>query len=263
MPRERPITFRSAGEQVVGMLHLPEGKGPFPAVVFFHGFTGNKSEAHRLFVQTARGLAGAGVAALRIDFRGSGDSAGEFSQMSVSSEVADGHAALRYLRGRRDIDRQRIGILGMSMGGMVASLVTADEPEVRAVVLWNPVADAKGLRDRRYSEELRRQFDALGVVDWGGWAVGPKLLEEWGTVDPLAAAARVTAPVLVVCGTRDETVPPIESENYRAVMERAGRTVALYAVEGADHCFNTLAWTAEAMAATLAWFGCHLSGRKP
>lgn len=262
MQRELPVAFKSDGEQVVGMLHLPDGKGPFPVVAFFHGFTGHKSEAHRLFVQTARGLAGAGVAALRIDFRGSGDSAGEFSQMSVSSEVADGHAALRYLRRRRDIDRHRIGILGMSMGGLVASLVTADEPEVRAVVLWNPVADSRGLRDRRYSDELRGQLDTLGVVDWGGWAVGAKLLEEWGTVDPLAAAARITAPVLVVCGTNDETVPPVESENYRAVMEQAGRTVALYRVEGADHCFNTLAWTAEAMAATLAWFGCHLTGPK-
>lgn len=258
MPRERPITFKNEGEQVVGMFHLPDGEGPFPAVAFFHGFTGSKTEAHRLFVQTARGLAGAGIASLRIDFRGSGDSAGEFSQMTVSSEVADARAALRYLRRRREVDASRIGILGMSMGGMVTTLAAVDETDVRAIVLWNPVANPKALRDRRYTEQSQSQLASMGVVDWFGWAVGAKFIEELGTADPLSAAVRVTAPTLIVVATEDETVPREEGESYLRVREGAGLPGALHLVEGADHTFSTLGWTAEAMAASLAWFGCRL-----
>lgn len=263
MSRELPIVFRSEGQQVVAMLHLPAGKGPFPAVAFLHGFTGSKSESHRIFVQLARALAGAGVASLRMDFRGSGDSEGEFSQMTVAGEVADARAALRHLRRRRDIRFDCLGLLGMSMGGMVASLVAAGDPALRAIVLWNPVADPKALRDRRYTESSQAQLAAMGVVDWYGWAVGAAFLSELESLDPLGAAARVAAPVLIVQASEDQTVPRGEAEMYREARERAGRPVSLYSVEGADHTFSSLAWTAEAMAASLAWFGCHLLDRAP
>lgn len=258
MPRELPITFKVEGEQVVGMLHVPDGHGPFPAVAFCHGFTGNKGEAHRLFVQVARAMAGSGIAALRFDFRGSGDSAGEFSTMTVAGEVADARAALRFLRRRRGIDAGRIGLLGMSMGGMVACLALADDPGVRAVVLWNPVAHPKALCEARYSEQSRQQLATLGVADWYGWAVGERFIEELMTVDPLSAAARIAAPVLIVQATDDQTVPRACAEDYRRAMEGAGRAVSVHFVEGADHTFSSLAWTLEAMAASLAWMGCHL-----
>ena len=64
---EKPVTLISQGEQMVGMLHLPEN-GPFPAVAIYHGFTGTKVEPHRI-LSRCRALAREGVAAVRFDFR--------------------------------------------------------------------------------------------------------------------------------------------------------------------------------------------------
>ena len=75
MPEEL-IHFTNEDLRLYGMLHRPEGAGPHPAVMILHGFTGQRIEPHRLFVKLARQLVAAGIAALRFDFRGSGESEG-------------------------------------------------------------------------------------------------------------------------------------------------------------------------------------------
>ena len=77
---ETPVVFDSKGQQIVGMLHVPNGRGRFPGALLLHGFTGTKTESHRMFVKLSRRLAEHGIASLRFDFRGSGDSAGEFEE---------------------------------------------------------------------------------------------------------------------------------------------------------------------------------------
>ncbi len=256
---ETPVTFNSMGQQVVGMWHRPLGRGPFPAVLFLHGFTGHKSEAHRIFVEQARVLAAAGIAALRFDFRGCGDSAGDFSRMTIAGERADARAALRFLKRRREIDADRVGLLGFSMGGLVGVYTLADEPALRAAVLWNPVAFPRDLRDQRVTPEGGRQVRKLGVLDNGGWAVGAEYLKELGVLDPVARAAAIHCPVLLLGSTKDETVPIAHATAYRDALRGAGTPVSFHAVEGADHTFGSLGWTAEALAVTLNWFRARLS----
>src|SRR5512135_3017139 len=110
---EVQVEFASGGEAVFGVLHVPEAV-PSPGVVMCHGFTGNKSEAHRLFVGAARSFCARGLAVLRFDFRGSGDSGGEFREMTVSREVEDAGAALDFLSGRREVTGRGLGVLGLS-----------------------------------------------------------------------------------------------------------------------------------------------------
>src|SRR5690242_9112874 len=108
---ERAVEFQTTGAKTLrGVLHQPaEGvPGPAPAVVFFHGFTGNRMESHWMFVRCSRALAEAGVASLRFDFYGSGESDGEFRQMTLTGEIADGRAAVAFLRKQNGIDPQRV-----------------------------------------------------------------------------------------------------------------------------------------------------------
>ncbi|MFA0780897.1 MAG: hypothetical protein RJAPGHWK_002418, partial [Candidatus Fervidibacter sp.] len=79
---EQFVQFEVQGQRVYGMLHLPDGTSDtgkkVPAVAMCHGFTGNRIEAHRLFVKAARHFVQHGIAVLRFDFRGSGESEGDF-----------------------------------------------------------------------------------------------------------------------------------------------------------------------------------------
>src|SRR5579863_7078284 len=101
---EQPVVFTNKGQQLVGMVHVPEKVRPLPAVVLYHGFTGNHLESHLLFVKTARALAKAGIGSLRFDFRGSGNSEGKFSDMTVSGEIDDAMVALDFLSGQSWVD---------------------------------------------------------------------------------------------------------------------------------------------------------------
>ncbi len=256
---ETPVTFKSSGEQIVGMLHLPERRrGRVPGVVFFHGFTGTKVEPHRMFVKMARALAEAGIASLRFDFRGSGDSAGDFSQMTVSSEIRDAETALAWMRQRVEIDPKRVGVLGMSMGGMIAALLLGRDPKIAVAVLWAPVSHPKQSRDKRLTPEGRKQLETMGLVDDRGNAVGKEFLDDIVRHQPLAAIARTRAPVLLIHGDEDETIPVFASHAYEAALKKARRAVAKHIIKGAGHTFSSLAWETELLAISLGWFRCNL-----
>ena len=118
---QKALYFRNKGELVAGTLHLPDNRRRCPGVLMCHGFTGQKSESHFYLVALSRRLAEAGIASLRFDFRGSGESEGEFEDMTPLEEVSDARAALRQLAGIARVDERRLGIFGWSLGGLVAT----------------------------------------------------------------------------------------------------------------------------------------------
>src|SRR5437867_11466797 len=109
-----------------GVIHRPErarARRGGPGVVLFHGFTGDRMESHWLFVKCARALARAGVASLRFDFFGSGESDGTFRQATLQGEIEDARAAVNFFRRQKGIHQERIGLLGPSLGGAIAAVV--------------------------------------------------------------------------------------------------------------------------------------------
>jgi dienelactone hydrolase len=146
---QQAVTLDRGGMTMRGMFHRPDGPiGKVPAVAIFHGFTGNKMEPHFIFVKLSRALAEAGIASVRFDFLHSGESDGDFEHMKLSGEVQDGLAVLDYLRAREDVDADRIGILGLSMGGVVASRVAAARPgQVKSLCLWAPAGSISRFAD--------------------------------------------------------------------------------------------------------------------
>jgi len=99
--KEEFVTFLNKGEKIIGALHVPE-RTPASAIIFCHGFTGNRIESRRLFVHAARELCRRGFIALRFDFRGSGESEGLFESMTISEEIGDLTAAVDWLHDRKE-----------------------------------------------------------------------------------------------------------------------------------------------------------------
>ena len=134
-PREPAIAFHSAGDslRLGGMLVLPEGRGPFPAVVWV---TGSDADTRLAWAYEARVLAARGVASLLYDKRGVGESAGASHDLASWDDLAgDVEGALRYLRSRPDlIDTSRIGLAGQSQGTWIIAKVAARDPGVRFLV---------------------------------------------------------------------------------------------------------------------------------
>lgn len=143
----RDVTFvnATAGVRLAGTLLLPAGEGPFPAVLFVTGSGPQDRDetlmGHKPFLVIADFLARRGIASLRYDDRGFGESEGDHMGSTVADFAADAEAGLSFLAAQEEIDRRAVGILGHSEGGLAAPRVALGSPEVDFLVLLAPPAE--------------------------------------------------------------------------------------------------------------------------
>jgi len=254
---ERLVEFvNRSGQRLRGMIHEvrpPEG-GPAPGVVFFHGFTGDRMESHWIFVKCSRALARAGIASLRFDFFGSGESDGEFREASIDSEMADGEDAVDFFRRERGIDPDRLGLVGLSLGGAVAALVAA-RVQPRALVLWAAVARLPHLRT--LADAFARPLSGQeGVHEYAGHVVAERFLEADGRLDPLEGVACFDGPTLIVHPEHDEYLDLSHPEDYLHASAAGVKDKVI--VRGADHTFTSVGWESQVIGRTVTWFRDHL-----
>ena len=128
------------GDTLAGTLTLPTSPGPHRAVVMITGSGPQDRDErimnHRPFLVWADALTRLGIAVLRYDDRGTGASTGNFSEATTADFARDVEAAVDYLRSRKEIDNQRIGLIGHSEGGIIAPMVAVSRPkDVSFIVL--------------------------------------------------------------------------------------------------------------------------------
>jgi alpha/beta superfamily hydrolase len=207
-----------------------------------------------MFVKCSRALAQAGVASLRFDFFGSGESDGEFRQMTLSGEIADGRAAVAFMRAQAGIDAQRMGLLGLSLGGAVAATL-APSVHAKAVVLWSAVAHTARLREL-VKKSTRKIPGRPGALECDARELHPRLLEDVLKVEPIRHLARYKGPTLIVHAEKDEAIPVSHARDF---YQAAGAEIKeLVIIAGADHVYASVPWEQEVMARSVMWFGRHL-----
>jgi len=137
---EENITFPSvSGDfKLGGTLTLPEGDGPFIAAILVSGSgSQNRDEeifGHKPFKVLADQLSRDGIAVLRYDDRGVGESGGSPVGATSADLATDARSAIEYLLGREDIDNKRIGIIGHSEGGLIALKLAAENDDIAFIV---------------------------------------------------------------------------------------------------------------------------------
>ena len=249
---ETIVQIASEGQTVVGTLALPaQGAPPFPVVLLLHGFTNVRDELpvagtdEAMYARAARSFGAAGVASLRIDFRGSGDSDGAWPDTTFTGQISDTLAALDYLATQPAIDIQRLGVLGFSQGGLVAAEAAARDPRIRTLVLWSSVANAPDTYKHILSADTVAAGYASGgapvpvVTQWGAaFELKRGFFTDLFTYDPVAALAHVGAPLLVVVGAQDTTVTPQPA--YGELFLRYHDGDEQLVTVASDHVFNVL-----------------------
>lgn len=229
------------GKILRGMYHRPTEGGLFPTVIMFHGFTGHKLESHRMFVKFSRILSGKGIAVARFDFSGSGESDGDFEEMTLSGEVKEAETIVDYVRSLPATDPGRIGLLGLSMGGAVAAIVAGRNPNaVKALILWS-AADVEIMKAiLRIKEAEGAVFrDERGCYDVGGLWLNPGFCEDLNLWDTHKEIEDFQGKALVVHGSEDKTVPLEAAHRYCKVL---GERAELVVIQNADHTYNRHDW---------------------
>jgi dipeptidyl aminopeptidase/acylaminoacyl peptidase len=202
---------------------------------------------YRPSLEIANVLVAVGIAVLRLDDRGAGESGGSANGTTTTMAARDVATAIRWLRSHPAVDSNRVGIIGHSEGGLIALIAAASDTSVQRVVLlatasrngkeiarwqrrWMAVTDTSTFPPRareRLLDEAERTADR--EAEENAW------LREWFTLEPLEFAAHIHGRVLVIHGERDRQVPVEQSHELVSALRRAGVSVDAYRFPNVDH----------------------------
>lgn len=229
---ERSLTFEDReGHRVSATLCRPERQTD-RAVVLCHGFMGFKdSWTNRTF---SEGFARQGVATLRFDFFGHGQSAGNLKDLLLSTLTQQTQEAIALLRQEHF---KRIGLLGSSFGGLIALLTAAQTPSLAGLGLRCPVFDFPALLRERFGETAIGIWRLLGRVP-SAFAPIPfhyQFYEECLEHDPRVAARALALPTVIVHGEVDDVIPIAHVQD---LAQHIKAPTSLHIIPGADHRFS-------------------------
>lgn len=230
-----PVTFVTPGGS--------EGDS-FPLVVMAHGHGGSRQEGGG-YEMMAAALAAAGVATVRMDFPGCGDSTESFTENNLTNMLLDLQAAREFAAAKDEIDADRIGLLGYSMGGRLVALLSARDPSYKVMAMWTPaVADGAmrevnslGGPDAYYAlrEQARETGMAAYTTRWGQeLQLGYQWFVDLENTKPLESLASFEGSLLVLYGDKDDVVVPATSEAAIAAAT-SSREVVRHVIAGAEH----------------------------
>ncbi len=241
MPTSDSVTLRTLdGLHLAGTLVRPDMPAS-RAVVLVHG-GGVTREEGGFFTRLAAGMAESGVASLRFDMRGHGESEGRQEELTLTAILNDIRVAIAYIR--EAASTQEITLLGASFGGGICAYYAAKRPEdLSRLALFNPQLDYKWrtIDTRSYwvddsiSEEAAQQLTEHGFIQFTPTLRhGRPLFNEVFWLHPQDVLGEVQAPTLVVHGTEDTFVPIRLS---RTAVQKFSAPCELIEIEGAQHGF--------------------------
>ena len=231
-----PVKIDGALGKLSGVIQKPALKdgGKCHMVMLLHGFTGNKD--NRPLTDTANLLEANGVASIRFDFNGHGESEGDFVNMTVLNEIEDARKVYGYVRSLDYVDAVSIG--GHSQGGVVSSMLAGElgADKVKSVVLF---AAAAVLRDDAIRGNVMGvAYDAgnppESVKIFGRYDLGRNYMVSSQTLLIYETAEKYTGPVCLIHGTGDRIVPYTYSERYHKNYVNS----ELHLLDGVDHGFT-------------------------
>lgn len=251
---ETNLTFKSDNLNLAATYYAKDGAtGRLPGIVLGHGFAGAR------YPKMASYLANLGYGVLSIDFRGYGDSEGERGRVVPSEQVSDFSNSLSYLAQRPDIDPDRIGIIGSSLGGSIAIMAAAVDPRIKACVAGCPIANGDSTMRMLYPtqdkydafmkrvDETRRtgakipRFDIVFIPEplRGNLPKSTPMEFSAATVDgflslnPKEVISRIAPrPVFIIHAKDDHVVPVRDAEELEKL---GGKTCELELIDKGDH----------------------------
>lgn len=251
----KAVEFVCNNKCLRGTMHVPYKENKkFPIVIMFHGFGANRIEHYSSFVKVSNLLAENNIACIRFDFSGHGESDGDFYDVTLSNEVVEGKAIVEFVKSLNFVDKDNINLLGMSLGGVVASVVAGEiKEQIKSLCMWAPAAAA--LDEININGTLQgksiKEIEEKGYLDFHSHKVSPRFIEDIKTFNLYDKAKLFDKDVKIIHGDKDWIAPIKYSNKYIECYEGRGE---LHTIIGADHSFGTVEERNELFDETLKFF---------
>ena len=198
------------GEQydITATYTLPAGEGPFPLVVMSHGFLAERNQRGG-FTALAVALAERGIASLRMDFAGCGDSPADFQYNNLTGMASDVITCCEWALNNLPVDANAVGLLGYSLGTLVTLRATLAQPDIcHAMVLIAP-AGMVNMRDIYMGEYQQAQQDGYFTTTSNGreYRISTSWYEDLFSLELLFQTYAERENSLIIYGTQDAMIP--------------------------------------------------------
>lgn len=240
-------SYQSEGLKQYGLLTIPTGDKPstgWPVIIFNHGYIPpDEYRTTERYVAYTDGFSRNGYVLFRPDYRGHGNSEGEATGgYGSNAYTIDVLNAVASVQKHSDVDVNRIGMWGHSMGGHITLRAMVVNQDIKAGVIWaGVVASYPDLitnwrRSNRPTPQItqpsrRRWRDDLTQL-FGSPEQNPSA---WDALSAHTYLGEISGPVQLHHGTADSSVPYEFSENLEAQMQQLGKQVQAFIYEGDDH----------------------------
>ena len=226
------VTFMSEGQRISGILHLPETRNP-SCVIASHGLLSSKDSEK--YIALGEQISEEGVAVLRFDYRGIGESEGSEEDNTISKKIADLSAAIHFIKTYPGLGN-RIGLIGSSLGGFLSLIKASGNKEIRAVVIWATPLHLDDLGTKKQEENHPLPPDVF-FED----------LPKHRLVPLLAKVSNC----LAIHGEEDELVP---LDQALGIFYNLGVPKELHVIGGANHRLTDPAHRHRAIELSVGWF---------
>lgn len=235
-----------------GVINTPDdfdATKKYPTVIFYHGFGGDRNGSTWFRGQNSEYLTDRGYVTVRFDFSGTNESDGDFYDMTVSREEEEAIMIYDFTKLREYVDRNRIYLVGHSLGGVISTLI-ASKINPKAMVLLAPASDMNNpnylkLAGMAYFDpktskgdldkfKIAKEVKEIEDVDIGGVKLHRRFLLDFLPKDIYGQASKYQGNVLILRGTKDDLVFNDANEK----LEKAYPNASYQQVDGADHSFK-------------------------
>lgn len=233
---EKVFIKNSKGLRLAAIIDYPDKKRKYPTMMILHGFTGCKEEPH--LERLAKTLSRNGFTAVRFDASGLGESDGAFAKdYSMSNYLEDIGCAYDYIKELEFVDKDRIGIVGHSMGGILSVAFASEHPEIKACIAISPSVTLSSTNWIKAAVEEWRKV---------GWVIH-KMVKDKHVKIPFSFAIdsnkfnildlvqKMHCSFLTILGLSDNVVSP---DNTKKIFKAANEPKELTEIEGIGHHYK-------------------------
>lgn len=230
------VTIDGDHGKLQGVIHKPQLKQGerVPMVVLCHGFMGRKESD--LLIKIADQLQAAGIASIRFDFNGHGESEGRFQDMTVLNEIVDAKKVVEYVSALPYVGS--VAIAGHSQGGVVAAMTAGElgAAKIKSVVLLAPAAVLRD--DAIRGNTMGATYDPFNPGEYvelfRGLKLGAEYIRTAFSMPIYETSAKYKGSALIIHGTGDRVVPYTYGERFHEIWPKS----KLEILDRADHGFS-------------------------
>lgn len=247
--------LKENGQALRGVINTPNDFDPnmkYKSVIFFHGLSGDRNGSKWFRISNADYLCDLGYVVVRFDFSGTGESDGDFYDMTLTREISEARLIVDFVKNLSYIDKDEISWYGHSLGGVIASLL-AYELKPKSLLLLAPASDItkadflinqemelKNVMDAsidyRNEDNRKNLLEILPIEDYdfGGVKIHKNFFVDLLQYDTYEKAKKYGGRVLIIRGALDDLVDRKSNEKLKESFEDS----IYIEIENTDHSFT-------------------------